>query len=227
MPLQHTVVTLVFVLGASLLGGPALAQTAATPAAPEASASSAVAQQPIVPKVDRREVKPGRIPSNDFSLGVFAGTYATQSFGTNAVTGLRLGYHITEDFFVEAAFGQTKVKDDQFPGLLPPGGIFPGDEVKISYYNISAGVNVLPGESFIGRTRAKASALYLVAGSGSTKFGDQKKQTLNYGFGFRVMLSNWASLQLDMRNHIFTLDLLGRNERTQNIEMSGGLTFFF
>jgi outer membrane beta-barrel protein len=214
-------------LALSLACSASFAQSA-TPTTPEAPASSsAVAQQPIVPKVDRREVKPGRIPSNDFELGLFAGTYATQNFGSNLVSGVRAGYHITEDFFVEAAFGKTKVSDEAFNTLVPPGGFFGTPEATLSYYNISVGANVLPGEAFIGRKHAKASALYLMFGTGSTKFGQQKKQTFNYGFGYRVMLAQCASAQLDVRDHVFSLDLLGRSQRTHNLEMTAGLTFFF
>ena len=57
-----------------------------------------------MPEVDRRDITVPKFPSNDFEIGLFAGTYATQNFGTSAVGGLRLGYHITEDFFVEGVF---------------------------------------------------------------------------------------------------------------------------
>ncbi|HZE92762.1 MAG TPA: outer membrane beta-barrel domain-containing protein, partial [Rhizobacter sp.] len=87
--------------------------------------------------------------------------------------------------------------------------------------------NVLPGEVFIGRRYAKPSAIYIIAGVGSTKFFQQREQTFNVGFGARVFLSDWAALQLDMRDHIFSLDLLGKRESTQNLELTGGLTFFF
>jgi hypothetical protein len=30
-----------------------------------------------------------------------------------------------------------------------------------------------------------------------------------------------------MRDHIFSLDLLGKRETTNNLELTGGLTFFF
>jgi outer membrane beta-barrel protein len=225
-PTMHKHIAAIVLLG--LASGGAFAQ-GATPTAPEAPAgsSASVAQQPIVPQVDRRPVKPGRIPSNDFELGLFTGTYATQNFGSNTVSGIRAGYHITEDFFFEAAFGRTKVSDEAFRSLVPPGGFFGTPESTLSYYNISIGANVLPGEAFIGRKYAKATALYLIFGTGSTKFATQKKQTFNYGFGYRVMLAQWASAQLDVRDHVFSLDLLGRSQRTHNIEMTAGVTFFF
>jgi outer membrane beta-barrel protein len=183
-------------------------------------------EQVIVPQVDRRDVRVPKIPSNDFVIGLFTGTYATQNFGSNSVSGLRLGYHITEDFFVEGAYAQTKVSDEAFRQILP-GGIFASQEEKLKYYNLSVGINVLPGEVFIGRNWAKASALYVIGGVGNTDFNRQRKQTFNVGFGARVFFANWAALQMDVRDHMFTIDLLGKRQNTQNIEMTIGATFFF
>ena len=183
-------------------------------------------EQVIVPQVDRREMKISKIPSNDFEIGLFAGTYATQNFGSNSVKGVRLGYHITEDFFVEGVYGTTKVSDEAFRQILP-GGVFITQEEKLKYYNISAGINVLPGEVFFGRNWAKASALYFIGGIGNTDFNRQRKQTFNLGFGARVFFANWAALQVDVRDHIFTIDLLGKRQSTQNLEMTIGATFFF
>ena len=183
-------------------------------------------EQVIVPQVDRRDVKPPRIPSNDFEIGLFYGTYATQNFGSSGVVGVRMGYHITEDYFVEAVYGRTKVSDESFRQVLP-GGVFAQASENLTYYNLSAGINVLPGEVFIGKKNAKASALYLVAGVGNTSFNEQRCQTVNFGVGMRVFPADWAAVQVDMRDHIFSLDLLGKRQSTQNLELSMGVTFFF
>jgi len=167
-------------------------------------------EQVIVPQVDVRPVKVPRIPSNDFELGAFTGTYNAQNFGASLVAGTRMGYHITEDLFVEAVYGQTKVSDDLFRQILP-GGIFPNNKEILRYYNLSAGYNVFPGEIFLGRTHAKVSTAYLVAGLGTTKFNDASHQTVNVGAGMRV----------------FSLDLLGTRKETQNVEFTAGLTLFF
>jgi len=204
----------------------ALLAVAATASAADDKDQKPANEQVIVPQVDRRDVKVPRIPSNDIELGLFVGSYATQNFGTSTVKGVRLGYHITEDFFVEGAYGQTKVSDEAFRQILP-GGVFESEKEKLTYYNLSVGINVLPGEVFLGRNTAKASALYLIGGVGSTKFDQQRRQTINFGFGSRVFFADWAALQLDIRDHMFDLDLLGKRSRTQNIEMSLGLTFFF
>lgn len=183
-------------------------------------------EPPIVPQVEPREVDVPHFPSNDFDFGLFMGTYSTQNFGASKVRGFRMGYAITEDFFVQAAFGQTKVSDEAFRQVLP-GGVFEEEQEKLSYYNLSIGYNVLAGEVFIGSKHAKPSALYLIGGVGSTKFVDRKRQTINYGAGFRVYLTDWAALQLDARNHIFTLDILGKQQSTNNLEFTAGATFIF
>ena len=184
-------------------------------------------EQVIVPQVERREVKLPRYPSNDFSISLFGGTYATQNFGATAGTGLRAGYHITEDVFVEATFGRSKVTDSAFRQIFPNGGILPTPTQTLSYYDVVAGYNVLPGEVFFGRNNARASQGYIVAGVGSTKFADQKRQTIVAGFGLRLLINDHFAVQADVRDHIFSLDLLGKRQSTQNLEITAGLTLFF
>jgi outer membrane beta-barrel protein len=182
--------------------------------------------QVVIPQVDRRDIEKPKFPSNDFEVGLFTGTYATQNFGSSWVYGARIGYHITEDFFVEGVYAQTKVSDELFRQILP-GGIFATEREKLSYYNFSAGYNLFPGEIFIGGRRARPSQFYVVGGVGSTSFADQRKPTFNFGFGYRVYLADWAALQLDLRDHVFSLDLLGKRRSTQNVELTGGLTVYF
>ena len=220
---MHTANTTAPLLNAAFA---ALLVAALAPATARAQAEKPANEQVIVPQVDRRDVKLPRFPSKDFEIGLFTGTYETQNFGASSVSGLRLGYHITEDFFAEAAYAQTKVSDETFRQILP-GGIFPTGKDTLKYYNLSAGYNVLPGEVFLGSNRAKATAVYLIGGVGSTSFNGQKRQTLNFGLGLRLLLADRWALQVDMRDHIFSLDLLGKRQSTQNLELTGGLTYFF
>ena len=182
--------------------------------------------QVVVPEVERREVTLPKFPSKDIAVGLFVGTYATQNFGAAAVIGARLGYHITEDWFVEGTLGQSNVSDEAFR-LVLPGGIFVNQDEKLSYYNVSAGYNILPGEAFPTAKRAKATAIYLIAGIGSTRFNDQRSQTINFGLGGRLLLTDRSALQFDIRDHLFSLDLLGKRQSTHNLELTGGFTYYF
>ena len=202
-----------------LLGASAFAQTQTQRPANE---------QVVVPQVDRRDVKLPRYPSKDIEVGAFAGIYSTESFGASGIYGLRLSYHITEDFFVQANLAQTKVSDEAFRQYLPGGGLFAGDqEQKLTYYNLSAGWNVLPGEVFIGRNRAKASSVYLLAGIVSTKFIERRYQTFNFGLGLRVLLADRAGVHIELRDHVFTTDITGPRISTHNVELSGGFAWYF
>ena len=215
MPLLNKTLATVAVLAAV---GAAQAQTP-PPAEPSG--------QVIVPQVERRDVKLPRFASRDFSLGVFTGIYATQNFGTSAVSGVRLGYHVTEDVFVEATYASTKVSDKDFRQIFPNGGIFTTPTQRLNYYNVVAGYNILPGEVFFGRSRAKVSQGYVLAGVGSTDFAGQKRQTITAGFGLRVVLTDWFAMQADVRDHIYSLDLLGKRRSTNNLEVTAGLTVYF
>ncbi len=128
--------------------------------------------------------------------------------------------------FFEGVFGRTKVNDSAFRQVLP-GGIFPTGVEKLYYTNVSVGLNLLPGEVFIGRNFALASSAYVITGLGTTRFNKQRLQTFNLGGGFRVFLGEGVAVQVDARDHIYAVDLLGKRRVTQNLELTTGLTFFF
>jgi outer membrane beta-barrel protein len=193
---------------------------------PAASNPAPTTEQVVLPQVDRRDIQVPRFPSNDFEIGTFVGSYATQNFGTSTVGGVRLGYHVTEDVFVEGVVAQTSVSDAAFRQVLP-GGIFPSDSEKLSYYNLSVGYNLLPGEVFIGAKRAKPMSFYIIGGVGSTSFNQQRQSTFNVGSGLRVYLNDHFALQVDVRDHVFSLDLLGKRSTTQNLELTTGVTASF
>jgi len=205
--------------GLFALASPAFAQS--TQPAPQPAN-----EQVVVPQVERRTVPLPKFPSKDFELGAFGGVYSTENFGASGIAGLRVGYHITEDFFVQANVARTKVSDDNFRQILP-GGIFPNPKETLSYYNLSVGVNVLPGEVFLGRNRAKATAVYLIGGIGSTKLNEQRRQTFNFGLGMRLLLAERAAIQVDLRDHVFSFDILGKRQSTQNLELTTGFSWYF
>lgn len=205
---------------------PMLAVFTAAALAQQAPERKPVDEPVLVPPVDRREVTLPRFPSRDFEAGLFAGSYSTQNFGASAVVGLRLGYHLNEDFFVEGALAGTKVSDASFRQILP-GGVFPNETESLSYVNLSAGVNLLPGEVFFGSKQARASAFYLIGGVGSTKFHTQTRQTMNVGFGLRMLTSGRVALRVDVRDHLFSIDLLGKRESTHNFEVTAGVGAHF
>ncbi len=192
-----------------------------------AKAESDAPIQVIKPSLKREPVKLARIDTENFELGIYVGKLSIEDFGTRTVTGARLAYHFSEDFFAEASYGQATAGDTSFERLSGSVRLLTDAERELSYYNISFGFNILPGEAFVGSGRAFYTALYLVAGTGSTKFGGDKRHTLNIGVGYRFIFNDWLAGHLDARNHIFDIDLLGSNKTSNNLEISTGLTLFF
>jgi outer membrane beta-barrel protein len=215
----HSLRTVFLVLAAVSAAVPALA-------AGLLDADAGATEQVVVPSLSRREVHKPRYPSNDFELGAFTGTYSVQNFGASPVNGWRLGYHLNEDFFAEAVMAQSQVSDVAFRQILP-GGIFTTETEKLSYYNLSVGYNLLPGEAFVGTQTAWPFSLYQIGGVGSTNIAQQERQTMNFGTGLRLFVSDHFAVQIDARDHIFSLDLLGQRQTTHNLEWSLGLTGSF
>ncbi|MDH3840605.1 MAG: hypothetical protein OES35_06755, partial [Chromatiales bacterium] len=73
--------------------------------------------QVIEPEVERRDINRARIDTENFELGGYAGIMSVEDFGTNAVYGARLAYHITESFFIEANYGMTTTDKTSFERL--------------------------------------------------------------------------------------------------------------
>jgi outer membrane beta-barrel protein len=183
--------------------------------------------QVIDPQVERREVKEPAIDREDFEIGGFVGIMGIEDFGSNVSYGLRLAYHITEGFFVEATVGQSEGGLTSFEVLSGDLRLLTDDERVMTYYNLNLGYNILPGEVFIGEGRAYNTNLYLIAGLGSTRFAGDDRFTVNVGVGYRFLLTDSVALHLDFRDHLFDIDLLGEEKTAHNLEGHLGITVFF
>lgn len=186
--------------------------------------------EPIIkPELERRTINEADIDSEDFEAGVFVGVMSIEDFGSNVVYGARLAYHLTEDIFTEAAIGRTKTDKTHFKDSSGDTENLSDSERELSYYNISLGYNILPGEAFIDKGRAYNSALYVIAGIGNTDFADDNHFTVNVGAGYRLLLNDWIALRVDFRDHIFDSDLQGngKDNTTHNLEATGSISFFF
>jgi outer membrane beta-barrel protein len=198
-------------------------------------ASIAVAAQPkdleleplVVREPDRREIKVNEIDSENFEIGAYGGVLDVQDFGSNTVYGVRAAYHVTEDFFLEGLYGRSELGETSFERLSGNVQLLSDDDRQFSYYNLSVGYNILPGEGFIGRKYAFRGGLYLVAGAGSSDFAGDQRFTVSGGFGYRMAATDWLALRIDVRDYVFESDLLGSNETLNNLEFTGGLTVFF
>ena len=189
--------------------------------------SSEPVGQVIDPEVERREVKEPKIDKENFELGAFVGVLAIEDFGSNLVYGARLAYHVTEGFFIEATVGQSEGGLTSYEILSGGAELLTDDERVYTYYNLDLGYNILPGEVFLGDGHAYNTNLYLIAGLGSTTFAGDDRFTVNFGFGYRFLLTDSVAFHLDFRDHLYDIDLFGEEKTVHNLEGTLGVTVFF
>jgi outer membrane beta-barrel protein len=190
-------------------------------------AGSAGERAVIEPEVQRRKIKTPKIRNSDFELGAYYGIISIEDFGSDAVYGASLSYHLTEDFFLEATFGKSRAGKTSYETLSGAAQLLTSKERDYRYYALSAGWDALPGEIFLGRNRAYNTALYLLGGVGSTHFAGNEHFTVNLGAGYRILMTNWLAMHMDVRDYLFDSDLLGKKKTTNNIEARIGVSVFF
>jgi outer membrane beta-barrel protein len=203
---------------------PGLARAQAT-----GDTSALPTQQPQVvePAVKRRDVEPAAIDTENFEAGLFVGTISIEDFGSSVVYGARAAYHFTEDLFAEATIGTAKAGKTSYEDLSGAAELLTDSERQYTYYDLAIGWNALPGEVFFGGKRAMPSAVYFTLGAGSTNFAGDDHFTVAVGSGFRLLVNDWVALHLDVRDHMFNSDLLGKDKLTQNLQVGLSLTAFF
>jgi len=183
--------------------------------------------QVIEPEVERREIREADIDTENFEIGAFAGIMSIEDFESDIVYGIRLAYHVTDGFFIEGTVGQSEAGLTSFERLSGGAPILSDDDRTYTYYNLNLGYNILPGEVFFGENRAYNTNLYLIAGLGATRFAGDDRFTVNFGAGYRFLLTDSVALHIDFRDHLFDIDILGEDKTTHNLEAHVGVTVFF
>jgi outer membrane beta-barrel protein len=184
-------------------------------------------EQVITPDIKRRQIKEDDLDTENFELGVFYGFLSIEDFGTNGVAGLTLAYHITESFFVEAAYGSSKTEKTSYELLSGGVELLTEEQRDLTYYNLSLGYNFLHGQVFVSDKWAFNNHFYLMLGVGNTDFAAKEYFTTTIGAGLRFYTTDWLALDLSMRGHSFEHELFGETKRITNLESRLGLSIFF
>lgn len=184
-------------------------------------------EQVITPDLKRRQIKEDDLDTENFELGVFYGFLSIEDFGTNGVTGATLAYHITESFFVEAAYGTSKTQKTSYELLSGGVELLTEDQRDLAYYNIGLGYNFLHGQIFMADKWTFNNHFYLIAGAGNTDFAAKDYFTTTLGAGLRFYTTDWLALDLSMRSHSFKHELFGASKSVTNLESRLGLSVFF
>jgi len=179
------------------------------------------------PKVERREVSRDAIDSENWEIGLYYGVISVEDFGASEIKGLRVAYHVTEDFFIESSYAQTRAGLSSFERLNGNVVLLTDSQRKYSHYNISLGFNILPGEGFVGDNTAFSSQLYFLTGLGSTNFAGEQRSTIMIGGGYRVLFTDWFAAHLTLKDHLYDIELLGSAKTASDLEISTTFSFYF
>lgn len=181
----------------------------------------------LIQEPERRKVKISDIDTENFEFGISGGLLSVEDFETNALVVGALKYHVTEDFFVEARFGQSHVGETSFEKLSGGANLLTDEDRDLAFYDLSLGINLFPGEAFILNKWAVNSGFYLIGGVGATQFAGNDEFTINGGVGYRVIANDFLSLNFHVRDHVFETEITGTEKTTHNFEVSAGISVFF
>jgi len=179
----------------------------------------------IEPDIHPQIVDESLIDTENFELGTFVGVISIEDFESSLIYGARLAYHLSEHFFFEGNVGFAEGGETSFEKL---GNVqlLSDSERDYNYYNIGLGLN-LPGQLFTPGGYTFNTNFYLVGGLGATEFADDNRLTVNFGAGYQVLLNDWLSLHVTVREHVYKIDLLGEEKNSFNTEVTSGLSVFF
>ena len=177
--------------------------------------------------IERRHIKEDMLDSENFEVGAYAGVLGIEDFGSNAVLGVSLAYHINEDFFVEAIYGSSEAQKTSYELLSGAVELLTDDEREFTYYSLAVGYKVFPGQVYMSRDLAFNTHFYLTAGAGNTEFAANRYATYSLGAGYKIYLTDMFAVDIGMRDHLFSHELFGESRQTNNFEGRIGLSVFF
>ena len=187
------------------------------------------AQQPpalIDPNIVRREIDESDIDTEDVEIGIFGGFISIEDFESSELIGVSLAYHINENLFLEARYAQATAGQTSFEKLSGGAPFLTEEERDYRYYNLSLGYNI-NGETFFTDNVVFNSDVYFTLGAGSTEFGGDERFTISAGAGYRLLFTDFWALKVDVRDHVFTSDIIGVEKDVHNFAITLSTTFFF
>ncbi|MFQ3206197.1 MAG: outer membrane beta-barrel protein [Glaciecola sp.] len=224
---KNVVLSTVIILSIGLFNGNVLSQTSSVKSAGRAMQENT--QQPpalIDPNIERREINESDIDTEDLEIGIFGGFISIEDFESSEVVGVSLAYHINENLFLEALYAQATAGQTSFEKLSGGAPFLTEEERDYTYYNLSLGYNI-NGETFFTDNLVFNSDVYFTLGAGSTEFGGDERFTISAGAGYRLLFTDFWALKVDVRDHVFTSDIIGVEKDVHNFAITLSTTFFF
>lgn len=176
--------------------------------------------------LDRRQVQGARIDTERFELGAFAGAIAVEDFNTNFIYGISGSFHLTKNIMLQANYGNSSIEKATFEEVSD-GSFLADADRELSYYDVTAAYQILPGRSFFGSKKKYNSGLYLLAGIGQSEFAGESDLTYAIGTSYRTVVTDWMTVNLDFRDRMIQREFLKDDKLSHNLEITMGLNLLF
>lgn len=196
------------------------------------AAEADILQEPPVldPNIVRLGLDEALIDDENFEVGAYAGFINIENFGTDFFYGIQGAWHVTEDIFFQAQYGFTEVGNTPVEDFADV-NLLTSSEREFTFYNLSLGLNLLPGEVFITENWVFNTSIYVLAGGGNLEFLGDQDFALNIGAGVRLLATDAFALHLTFQDIITDkpalLNPLGREGTAHYFHYSMALTYFF
>ena len=202
---------------------------AALPCSYSASAAEEEVDRQVQVKADveRRQIFDDLLDSENFEVGIQGGIISIEDFESSGWLGAHIGYHITENFYLKARYGQAKGGETSFEKLVNSAPLLTDEQRELTYYGLNIGYNLMPGEVFLSKDLAFNSMFSVEVGGGSTEFSNSNQFTVNLSANYRVFLTDWLTWDIGMSDYIFDNSITGKSKTTHNLNFTTGVAYYF
>lgn len=154
-----------------------------------------------------------RVKVTDLEVSLFSGSVNLSNATTVANTGIRLSYHVSEDYFFEAHASQ-------------------GSE-DYGHIGVAMAKNLLTSEYVLpwrGNRNFWPTQFYALLGTGLQQIDEDEQVSVSIGAGFRVNPSRRFAIRIDGREYMVHQQVYNNQKSgkyIKNAELSFGLSYFF
>jgi outer membrane beta-barrel protein len=177
--------------------------------------------------VERRQILDDVLDTENFEIGIQGGIISIEDFESSGWLGAHIGYHMTENFYLKARYGQAKGGETSFEKLVNSAPLLTDEQRELTYYGLNIGYNLLPGEIFLSKDLVLNSIFSIELGAGSTEFAGDEQFTVNVTANYRVFINDWVAWDIGMSDYIFDTQVTGESKTTHNLNFVTGLSVYF
>lgn len=182
----------------------------------------------ITPEKKAPKINSAQIDTERFELGAYAGFLSIENFDVNSLIGLQGTFHINSRLMANVYYGQSDSARARFEREVGDDSNFIADR-EDGFRYVAAGIsyNLLNARSFSGSKRKYDSYISIDTAIESVDFAGESNIGLMIGTTYKTVVTDWLTVNINLKDHIVEREFLGESSLTQNLELSIGLNFLF